>query len=133
MRKSDKKENFKRVNLIVENRFLESKGVISEAIGADLEYITFYYEGTSYRPSKIINQEQSSNGLTIKFGLERYTKENTWESIGGMLTYYLDTENGIDKLLFTDGRFMKTIDAKTMIDSKYGLYEKIKQYVDTKI
>ena len=31
MRKSDKKENFKRVNLIVENRFLESKGIIKES------------------------------------------------------------------------------------------------------
>ena len=32
MRKSDKIKNFKKINLIVENRYLESKGIIKESI-----------------------------------------------------------------------------------------------------
>jgi hypothetical protein len=32
MRKSDKLKNFKKINLIVENRYLESKGIIKESI-----------------------------------------------------------------------------------------------------
>lgn len=211
MRKSDKLKNFKKVNLIVENRYLESKGVVTEsyhdeyekyepimyigepktfsngktvkygdigeyvgteggeecwvsfpasgfatvfsnikkvgeqhsgleeesvyeAVGTDLKYITFSVNGESYRPSKVINKEQVSNGITIEFGLERYDGMNgEWMSVGGMLTYYLDLDDRSDKLLFTDGRYENTIDAKKMIDSKYGLYEKIKQYVETRI
>ena len=209
MRKSDKLKNFKKINLIVENRYLESKGVVKESIhdeytkyekikyigepktfsngrtvkygdlgeyigteggeecwvafpasgfatvfrniekinnqesgleeeyvseaeGTDLEYITFSLDGQSYRPSKVINKEQVSNGLTIEFGLDSY-KDGNWVPIGGMLTYYFDMDTRTDKLLFTDGRFENTIDAKKDIDSRYGLYEKIKQYVETRI
>jgi hypothetical protein len=155
MRKSDKLKNFKKINLIVENRYLQSKGFIlesfhqadgtpipvdknhmplkiSEAVGTDLEYITFSVNGESYRPYKVINKEQVSNGLTIKFGLESY-KDGNWVPVGGMLTYYFDMDTRTDKLLFTDGRFENTIDAKKDIDSRYGLYEKIKQYVETRI
>ena len=105
---------------------------VSEAVGTDLEYITFSVDGEAYRPSKVINKEQVSNGLTIEFGLEKYDGSN-WVPTGGMLTYYFDMDTRTDKLLFTNGRFENTIDAKKMIDTKYGLYEKIKQYVETRI
>lgn len=105
---------------------------MSEAVGTDLEYITFSVDGESYRPSKVINKEQVSNGLTIEFGLDKY-QNGDWVPTGGMLTYYFDMDTRTDKLLFTNGRFEDTIDAKKMIDSRYGLYEKIKQYVETRI
>ena len=105
---------------------------ISESVGTDLEYITFSVDGEAYRPSKVINKEQVSNGLTVEFGLEKYDGSN-WVPTGGMLTYYFDMDTRTDKLLFTNGRFENTIDAKKMIDTKYGLYEKIKQYVETRI
>ncbi len=105
---------------------------VSEAEGTDLEYITFVHDGQAYRPSKVINTSESSNSFTVEFGLDKYINEE-WVPVGGMLTYYFDMDTRTDKLLFTDGRFGETIDAKKMIDTKYGLYEKIKQYVETRL
>ena len=60
MRKSDKKENFKRVNLIVENRFLESKGIIKES---------YHDEYTKYEKIMYIGEPKTfSNGKTVKYG-----------------------------------------------------------------
>ena len=111
---------------------IDGQHSISENIGTDLEYITFSFDGQAYRPSKVIEKEESSNGLSVKFGLDKYNELNgEWTPIGGMLTYYFDKDNNSDKLLLTDGRYDETIDAKTMVDSKYGLYDKIKQYIET--
>ena len=107
---------------------------ISEAEGTDLEYITFSVNGEAYRPSKVINTSEASNSFTVEFGLDKYDKDSEkWVPIGGMLTYYFDMDTRADKLLFTDGRFGETIDAKKEIDTRYGLYEKIKQYVETRL
>lgn len=106
-------------------------GINEEEVVTDLEYITFSYNGKNYKISDVIGVDRPSNGLKVEFGIEEY-KNGEVVPVGNILTYYMDYDNNIDKLLLTIN-YGETIDAKREIDPRFGLYEKIKTYINANI
>lgn len=74
MRKSDKLKNFKKANLLAENRYLESKGLVKDTIrnsniGLDESNYTPHNEYKKYEKIMYIGEPRTfSNGKTVKYG-----------------------------------------------------------------
>jgi len=189
MRRFDKKKNLAKVNLLTEQRYLQSKGLVTEnlttedglvaqindafkkiengtpnnetGIGAlltnlkdvnpekhssmiekyrevaslnedykftDLKYITFVCDGVAYGVGELKNKEESSNGVTYTFGLDKYNG-NDKVAVGGQIIYQLDKENPQESKLFINSNYHGLKDIKTKVEDGEEVFNKMTEYI----